>query len=447
MSNPYLLALRTKFDALNASITGLQTRALSEKRDLTADEMNSITDQAAAAKALGEQIESLVDIETRATSIAKLHSTVPVEGAGEAGKSPEQTIAEQNRSLTLGGASRTTAVDRDPGHYTRTSQNSFFADVVHSRDGDQQAATRLVEHNRALTTTANGPGITPPHWLSDEMELIARQGRRLANVVRNIPLGDDPRPITLPKQTVGTDAVVLEQAAENDAVAETDLYDTDVDTVTMKPTAGTQIVSRQMLDMSSPAVDMLIYGDMMAAYNQKVEAKVGAALIVAAGAAVVTFATEALFRGTLPAVPAYDAVVDGAIAVRNQRKLPADVLAMGVVRYGEFLKLKDADGRPLIPVGSNGPMNVLGVGQADVDGQIAGLGVIASDGVRVNLAYPDSILVFRAADQILFESNTLQFRYEQPLGPQSVKLGIWGYTGFISRQAGKSVKRIIVTAA
>lgn len=443
--NPYLEAQRVKYDALKSSIEGLQSRAVSESRDLSEDELRSVTEQAATAKTLATQIEDLTDIETRNAKVAALASQV--------GKSTEELVVQNRQSLQVG--SNTVARDRDPGHYTRSGQRSFFADLTHSRDGDQEAARRINEHNRALTTGANGPGIVPPHWLVEEFELLARQGRHLANIVRNIPLGDDPRPITLPKQIAGTDTVVTEQVNENDVVlggggGAEDVWDSDVDTVTMKPTAGIQIVSRQMLDMSSPAVDMLIYGDMLAAYNDKVEKKVGAALIAAAGAAVTTFATEAAFRDRAPVSPlmtAEDAVITAAIAVRNARKLPADVLAMGVVRYGEFLKLKDSTGRPLIPVGSNGPMNVVGVGSADVDGRIEGLGVVASDGVRLNSAYPDSVLAFRAADQILFESNTLQFRYEQPLGPQSVKLGIWGYTGFISRQATKSVKRFVVTAA
>jgi HK97 family phage major capsid protein len=440
MTNPYLTAQREKFEALRASIEGLQTRAVAEKRDLSVDELRSLTEQADAAKVLAEQIESLTDIETRNAKVSSLAATVS--------KSAEQELAENNRSLTVGSTrvSNTTAKDRDPGHYTRSSQNSFFADIVHSRDGDQRAVNRLGEHSRALSTGANGPGVVPPHWLVEEFELLARQGRRLANAVRNIPLGDDPRPITLPKQITGTDAVVAEQTNENDATGAADAWDSDVDTVTMKPTAGIQIVSRQMLDMSSPAVDMLIYGDMLSVYNQKVEAKVGAALIAAAGAAVTTFATEAAF-GTGSA--ALDAVIDAGIAVRNARKLPADVLAMGVLRYGSFLKIKDTTGRPLIVTADGGPMNVAGVGQVDMDGRIEGLGVIASDGISTGsaLTHPDHILAFRAADQILFESNTLQFRYEQPLGPESVKLGIWGYTGFISRQATKSVKQIIVTAA
>jgi HK97 family phage major capsid protein len=283
--------------------------------------------------------------------------------------------------------------------------------------------------------------------VTEEFELLARQGRALASAVRNIGLGADPRPITLPKQTVGTDAVVTEQATENTAPLSTDQWDSDVDTVTPKPTAGIQIVSRQMLDMSSPAIDALIYGDMLAAYNSKIEAKVGAALITAAGAAVTTFPTESVDPGGFTVNnAASDAVIDAAIAVRNARKLPADIITMGVARYGQFLKLKDADGRPLIPMETAGPMNVIGTGSVAVDGRIHGLGVIASDGVSTG-AYPDSMVVFRASDTILFESDVLRFRYEEPLGPESVKLGIWAYSAVIVRQTGKSAKRIVVTAA
>jgi HK97 family phage major capsid protein len=338
----------------------------------------------------------------------------------------------------------TTTRDRDPGHYTRSAPNSFFGDLTRARAGDDDSARRLAEHNRALSTgTGNaGAGIVPPHWLVEEYEALARQGRALAGAVRNIGLGSDPRPITLPKQTTGTDAEVVEQASENAATEDDDAWASDVDTVTPKPTTGIQIVSRQMLDMSSPAIDALIYGDMIAAYNLKVEKKVGAAMVTAAGTAVTTFATNAALNTDQDAS---DAVIDTAIGVRNTRKLPADLIAMGGVRYGEFLKLKDADGRPLIPDASNGPMNAIGVGTVQVDGRMHGLGVIATDGVSTG-SFPESIIVARAADTILFESDTLRFRYEEPLGPESVKLGIWGYTACIVRQTG-SVKRIVVTAA
>lgn len=432
--NPYLKAQREKYDALRSSIEGLQTRAATENRDLTEDELRSVTEQAATAKTLATQIEDLTDIETRNRKVSEL--------AGSLTDPADQTRSGER--LTGNAITK----DRDPGHYRSEKnggRNSFFADLYRSRSqGDEDAARRLTEHTRALSTGAQGPGVVPPHWLTEEFELLARQGRALANVVRRIPLGDDPRPITLPKQTAGTDAVVAEQATENTAVGGADAWDSDVDTVVPKPTAGKQTVSRQMIDMASPAIDQLIYGDLLAVYNRKIEDKVGAGLIAAAGAAVTTFANEAAFTA---AGAAHNSVIDLGIEVWDARKLPADVLSMPTRRWGRFKKLKDTDGRPLIPSSTAGPMNVIGVGSVQMAGQIEELGVIVSDGLGNGATYPESYLAFRAADQLLFESNVMRFRFEEINGPESIVLGIWAYSAFISRQATKSVKRVVVTAA
>lgn len=437
--NPYLKRLREKYDALRASIEGLQTRAADANRDLTDEELRSVTEQAESAKVLAQQIEDLTAVEERNRAVAGLAARI------------DGVDGEQAREQQLGGATgerqtgNAQTRDRDPGHYrsvTEGGDRSFFGDMYRARvNGDEESARRLAEHNRALSTGTHGPGVVPPKWLTSEFETLARQGRQLP--VRTIPLGDDPRPITLPKQTAGTDAVVAEQATENAAVGGADAWDSDVDTVTPKPTAGKQTVSRQMLDMSSPAIDMLIYGDLLDVFDNKVETKIGAALITAAGAAVTTLANEAAFT----TAAAQDAVIDTAIAVWNARKRPADVLAMGINRWGKFKKLRDTTGRPLIPSDSGGPMNVPGVGSVSFPGQIEGLGVVASDGINTASAYPDSVVAYRAMDQILFLSNILRFRFEEVAGPESVVLGVWGYTAFISRQAGKSVKRFQVTAA
>jgi HK97 family phage major capsid protein len=447
MPNPYLEKLRGDYATQQTAIRALQQSAVDDGRDLTEDELRSVNSMGEANDRLFAQITSLTDIEVRDRAVQEQAARImsDADRAAVDGRTGPELTRVGGQNVRPGTQPLARTQDRDPGHYTRSAPNSFFGDLHRSRSGDDDAARRLVEHNRALSTgTGNaGAGVVPPKWLTDEFELLARQGRALASAVRNIGLGGDPRPITLPKQLTGTDAEVVEQASENAATEDDDAWTSDVDTVTPKPTAGIQIVSRQMLDMSSPAIDALIYGDMIAAYNLKIEKKVGAAMVTAASTAITTFATNAAFS---TGSAAYDAVVDTAIAVRNARKLPADLIAMGVVRYGEFLKLKDADSRPLIPEASMGPMNAIGVGTVQVDGRVGGLGIIATDGVSTG-SFPESILVARAADTILFESDVLRFRYEEPLGPESVKLGIWGYSAVIVRQAGKSVKRIVVTAA
>jgi HK97 family phage major capsid protein len=440
--NPYLARLRKQFDALNASIEGIQTRAAEADRDLTEDELRSITEQAEQAKALATQIEDLTEVETRSAKVAALAGQVANALPDTDVPAVDDPADGQHRA---GGAQ---VRDRDPGHYTRGSQHSFFADMYRSSfSDDRDAAQRLAEHHRALTTTGAGVGIVPPKWLTDEYAALTRQGRSLANAVRNIPLGRDPRPMTLPKQTAGADSAnPAEQAAENDPTPGADKFATNVDTVIPKPTRGLQTVPRQLLDMSSPAVDALIYGDLIAEYNRQVESKVGIAVIAASGAAVTTFATENAFKGTAPAVPAGDAIVDSAIAVWDARKLAADILAMSIKRWGAFKKLRDTTGRKLILPESAGPMNIDGVGTVQAVGEYEGLAIVVTESLNIG-PYPDNFLTLRGADTLLFEGDEMRFRYEERSGPESVELGIWRYTAVLVRYAGQSSKRVQITAA
>lgn len=438
--NPYLIAQREKFDALRTSIEGLQTRAADEKRDLTEDELRSVTEQAATAKNLAATIESLTDVETRNAKVAAL-------GAKVAADVDHARHQDQPSGSTRVGT--TTATDRDPGHYRSAKDGgtqSFFGDLFAARSlQDESALRRLTEHNRALSMATEGPGVIPPMWMTQEFAELARQQRRVASAVRNIPLSS-AAPISMPRQSAAA-GTVAEQAAEAAVTSFVDGWDSAVDVVSPKATSGGQKVSRQMLDSSNPAIDSLIYSDLIGDYNTAVEAKVVAAMITAAGAATATYATEAAWTAGLdPAAATYvgDAILDTAIAVRNLRKLPADILVASVTRYGSLLKIKDSTGRPLVPPDSGAPMNVIGSGTVQVDGRLNGLGVLASDGVT---QYPESLLVARASDTILFESPVLRFRYEEPDGPEVIRLGIWAYTAVYVKYSGKSVQRIAITAA
>lgn len=427
--NKYLTVKRDEYESLRKSIEGFQTRAADETRDLTDTELSTVTEQGEQARRLADEITALVEIEQRNAKVAALAADVDT----------------ATRTAT------TTAVDRDPGHYRSESEGgtrSFFADLMRSREDDGEAKTRLTEHMRALTSSSAGTGILPPKWLTDEYINIARQTRRVANAVRHIPLGNDPRPITLPKQTAATS--VATQAGESTVTSFTDAFTTGVDTVTPVTLVGGQKVSRQLLDSSTPAIDQLIYGDLMTDYNTKVEARVVAAMVTAAGTADTAYATEAAYTTatatTSSGTPLLKDIRKSITNVRNARKLPPDLLVASVPRYGTWLDITDTQGRPLIPVAQYGTMNVFGQGDAMNDGQILGLNIVASDGLTYQ-TYPESILVARSQDTILFESNMLRFRYEEPDGPETIRLGVWGYVGVITRYPAQSVRRLQVTLA
>lgn len=426
MANPYLDRLRTEYDGIKTTINDLQTRAADESRDLTDTEMTSIRQQGDRAKNLATQIEELAELETRNAKVASL-------------------AAEVVPAAETKARSATTAVDRDPGHYRKDGGFSFFGDVYKSRSlQDSTATRRLVEHNRAVNMADEGPGVVAPQWMVSEFADIARQGRRVSAAVRNIRI-DSANPLILPYQAAAS-GTVADLTSDEGTTSFTDGFDTAYNTVTPKIVAGGQNVTRALLDSGNPAVDLLVFGDLLGAYDQNVEAKVVAAMVTAAGAATKTYATEAAWTtGLDPEHATYvgDAILDTAIAVRSGRKLPADILVCSVNRYGSLLKIKDTTGRPMIPGDSGGLVNVVGSGTVAVDGRVHGLGVIASDGVT---QYPESLLVARASDTLLFESSVLRFSYDQVAGPEVVRMGIYAYVAAAVKYAS-SVERIAITAA
>jgi HK97 family phage major capsid protein len=447
MSRKRLAQLQSLYTENHAGMTRVLDKAADENRSaLTPEEETQVSTFRAELERIGPELETLVSAESRSRQMADLVAEVD-EGTGNDDGS---TGTGEVRGAAPGGPARFTTQDRDPGHYRSAKEggaHSFFHDMVYARADvadDVDARTRLNEHQRALSTGVAGAGIVPPKWLTEEFAPIARQERGIANAVRHIDLGDDPRPMTLPGQTAGTDAAIAEQATENTHPSETDGYATGTVTVTPKPTSGIQVVSRQMIDMTTPAVDELIYADMLAVYDEKIEAAVSTALVTAAGTAVTTFATEAAF---VTGTAALDAMVDLEFAVWAARKLPADLTVMRIPRWGKFRKLRDTTGRSLIPpeFARQQMVNVNGVGTVAARGQIEDLAVIPTAGLGTT-AYPESILGMRARDTILFEGAVQRFRFEEVAGPESVKLGIWAYTAVTVRYAS-SVKRIVVTAA
>lgn len=460
--------IRTRLDAITTSVVQEDAQGNAQIRALTEPESNEIRSLTEEATALVPQIEAEVarverdrqmsDVFARGAAATNVPSpgTPPAAptGATNAGADGGADDADDARIRAQIGASSTTTQDRDPGIYTRSGHvefgehrgertHSFFHDIVHAQEGDNEARDRLGRHHRALSNASQGAGLVPPVWLASEFEYLARQGRQVSDIVRRYPLGSDPRPITLPRQTAGTDSVVGQVTPENTHPSEANGLNTTTDVVTPVPTSGIQVVSRQMIDMDDPAIDAFVYGDMLAVYNTKVESQVCTAMITAAGSAVTTYASDAT---NFTASAAEDGVTDAAFGVWNARKLPADIVAMRVLRWGKFNKFRDTSGRRLYPTDESQIVNGSGRGSVTSPGSVGGLPVIGTDGLGTS-GYAETILVARSQDTILFEGDMMRFRYEEVAGPESVKLGIWAYTAVMVRQTANSVRKLTITAA
>jgi HK97 family phage major capsid protein len=440
MAKAYLDRLTGQHEEIRARVEALQELSVTEERDLTEDELRSVTEDSAKAKVLEERILEAHDIETRAASVSAL---API---------PPRVRAAGNAVVT----------ERDPGHYRSVSeggQNSFFGDMYRAQfNRDVAAQTRLDEHSRALTVGASsgsnhqgGSGIVPPKWLTDLYLPLSRQNRVVANLVTHLDLGNDPRPLVLPKQTAGTDAVVAAQT-EGTAVSGTDAFNTSTETLTPNAVAGQQTVSRQLIDSSTPGVDQLIAADLLSVYDAQIESLVVNALVAAAGAAVTTFAAETNFQGVTSAAgsAAYNSVIDMETAVWKARFLPATAVIASPTRYGYFRKLVDLQGRPIL--GAYGPMNAIGTDGTSATpnglvGEVAGLPFYVTSALSVAALSAETYLAARSSDTILAESDLMQFRFEEVQGPQNIVLGLWRYAGVIVRQSGHGVAATVVTSS
>ena len=427
--NPYIARRKAQFEALKASAEAVQARAASEDRDLTEEELRSVKEQVEDAKKIAAEIEMLADAEVRAAKVTEVTSKV--------------AEATENRSAKFH------TQDRDPGHYRSEKDGgrySFFADHFRAATrGDEEAKRRLEEHTRAVTQASGGTGIVPPKWLTDEYQPLARQGRAVANRVRNLPIGNDPRPLILPKQTGGADVSAQNAEGANNTtnpVWGADAYTSDKDTLTPATYAAYQDVSRQLLDSSSPAVDLLIFGDLRAAWDDKVESLVCAA-ILASGTAFKTVTGETGWE-TAP----IDDVIDMQTEVAKDKRGPADLLVCNYTRFGAFRKLKDGNNRPLMPVSRYNPQNATGAMGNALVGDIEGVDVVASNGIPTGSASLDEkFAVLRSQAVILAESDLLEFTYEQVAGPSAVRMGIWGYVGTLVRNPGSVQVLTIDTTA
>jgi hypothetical protein len=299
---------------------------------------------------------------------------------------------------------------------------SFFRDLLHAQlDGDPDCRARIERHSlevRAVGTNATSPGVVPPTWLFQEFAVLQHGARPWADQLRRVPI-DNANPVNIGRQVTPA-ATVGAQVNQGDPAADgsfnANLLQTQPATLT-----GKVDVSRQLLDGSNPAVDGLVYADCMGAYNEAVEQ----AVVNAFEALVVTTGFGVLIN--YPGTPAYanlpDALIDAATSLAKRRKIPATHALVSAGAWAYLGKQKDQQGRPLVTTGTQGPTNSYGLSTADYSGgEVVGLQVIPSWAGVDNHIY-----VIVAADSLLLESPTFNFRYEEVLGPSAIRLGVWGY--------------------
>lgn len=152
MTNPYLTAARSRYDAIRTEIETFQTRATDESRDLTADELATITRTSGEARELAVAIQHMTDEQTRHDAVAGVASTALRTGDGpvQAGSG-----GDADPYAALGGGAAVPNLMPSPAQ---------VAEMFRSLDG--QSAHRWTvdqtgtHHRAALGTAQMGVGVS-----------------------------------------------------------------------------------------------------------------------------------------------------------------------------------------------------------------------------------------------------------------------------------------------
>lgn len=449
--NVYLKNLREQYDSLRKSIEGLQSRATEAKRDLTNEELRSVIEQGEKAKALYTQIEDLSEIELRNAKVAamadRVNSAITSGPAGQPGS--DQPAASDDPATdvvgfrALGGAK---TQDRDPGFYTRSSSHSFLGDQYRAaRLNDDGAKQRLAKHSGALRDNEHlrdvlgagastfGAGLVPPVWLAEEFAPILHRKLRVASQLRQVPWAG-PFPWTIPiAGTVALTSSIVEGVNSTET-------DPGYSTITVTPATimGYSEVSRQMMEASNPAVDAIIWGDLIGDFLDRCETAVITALEAQTAVNLATVLDNTF------ATAMRNGVLDAIAAVSDNSGGDADVFVSKNSKWVGYLKLTDTTGRPLVLSQNYNPTNQIGSGndnqgfRSPIQGSLESLTVVTSPTVGTMRGF-----VINSQELLYQNSPPMQFQFEQPAGPALIRVGVWGYMAVTAARRPKAITKIV----
>lgn len=365
--------------------------------------------------------------------------------------------------------------------YRRNSGHSYFRDLVaqqlqptpacaqrlarHAEQMDQALASGEVEkRSRLYATPADLDGLevrtnpsridgqggyfTPPLWLIEEYVNYARPGRAIADLLRPIPLPPGTDSINLPKILTSTATGV--QTADAAAVTSQDMTDTFL-TAPVRTIAGQQDFAMQLLDQSPINFDEVIYRDLMADYNQKLDLQAlsGTGLNgQCLGILNVTGINAVTFTNASPTLPLlWLPIMQAASKVANGVFTPPTAIAMSASQWYWAASQLDTVNRPLL--GGMGPNNAMGSVQRAAQnamGQLSVWNAIGDANVPTNLgAGSNESRIFLAAwDELFLFEGTPRTRVltEVLSGTLQVRVQLYNYVATLPQRRPAAISVI-----
>lgn len=200
---------------------------------------------------------------------------------------------------------------------------------------------------------------------------------------------------------------------------------------TVTPTAqtGEFVVTRELMDSSNPAIDVIAMNAMREEYSQDTEAIIATALAAATDNNVAGQSTEGCYVYAVTG-SGNDLAIDGIRLMEAEfpthRFIAPDRMLASPTGYSALARAVDDIGRPLFPF--VGAMNAQGtVGRGGQSLSVDGLNV--PNAWSMTSTY-DDIVLFNSVDMLVGESPLLEFKFFEKGGPENIYLNIWGYFAF-----------------
>jgi len=424
----YLDKVIERRDAVKVELDAVLEAVAAENRtDLTEDESAKVDTLVEESRTLDSKIEKLT-----------------AQAAADAKAAEARSAVAEVAMPKVGGAK----VTREARTYSPDNADvSFVKDAFTAKfNNDYAAQERLARHTREEEVerrsvgTGNFAGLVIPQYLVDLAAPLARAGRPTADFATNkMALPAAGMTLNISRMTTGTSTAI--QAAENDAISDTNADDTLL-TVNVRTIAGQQNISKQAIERGT-GIDAFIVQDLIRGWHTTLDNQIlngsgaGGEILGLASTAGINTVT---YNDAAPsAEDLYPKLADAYQQVQTTVFQNPTHWIMHPRRLAFLLASVDGSGRPLVVPTVGGPMNAMatGAGQAYYGNSgysLMGLPIIADANIRTTIAgTEDEIYCVNANELHLWEQPGSPFALNfdaTGAGSLTIKSVVYGYSAF-----------------
>lgn len=420
-------------DQMKAALDAAETRGkeLREKRD-TMDPATATDEDVATLEQ--EMDDAITEVErTRANLVKRIKDDAILDA------DPVEIPTPKAPASARGSQAEEAPYRRDRG--------TFFHDLITARD-NPEARDRLVANNKYVAdeqqragmnqTATTGGEFIPPLWLTEFFAKL-RAGRAVVDAVGTKPLPPLTNSINLPGITTGATAAVQ---TDGGAVSNTDQV-TASKTAQVQTIAGRTVASYQLVELSSPGFDEVVFQDILAAYNQALDvAVINGAVANAKGLLNVTGINAITYTDASPTLPEfYPPLFQGKSSIEKNAFDSPHFVALHPSVWNSFLADLDTATRPLALSTDSARFNAAGAFEYSAQGlvgNIAGLPVISDANIPVNLGggtnESRAIIVNRRGFDIWESTPTFKVADQTSITTLQYQLVLYGFYAVMSRQ-------------